>query len=139
MTASLNIFNAFVAALANGAHSLGSDQIVVALTNIAPSLTNTQLSNITQIDYTNLSSRNITTDSSLQSAGVYRLKLADLVLTASATVPPFRYLVLYNDSSAGDLLIGYYDAGTIINLGPGQTITLNFDGSNGALILQQNT
>ncbi len=62
--ATYNKFNSFVEALAEKVHNLGSDQLVVALTNSAPSASNTQLSDITQITYTNLSSRNITTSSS---------------------------------------------------------------------------
>ena len=76
-------FNSFVEALAEKKHDLGSDQIVVALTNTAPSATDSQLSDITEISYTNCSSRNVTTVSSSQTGGTYKLVLQDLTLTAS--------------------------------------------------------
>lgn len=133
--ATFNKFNSFVEALAEKAHNLGSDQLVVALTNTAPSAANTQLSDITEISYTNLSSRNITTSSSSQTSGTYKLVLTDLVLTASGSVGPFRYVVIYNDTSAGDLLIGYYDYGSSISLASSETLTIDFDGTNGVLTI----
>jgi hypothetical protein len=98
-------FQPFVEKLAEKVHNLGSDQLVVALTNSAPSAANGVLADITQISYTNLSSRNITTTSSSQTSGTYKLVLADLTLTASGAVGPFRYVVIYNDTAASDDLI----------------------------------
>ncbi len=130
-------FNCFVEDVAEKVHNLGSDQLVVALTNSAPSATNTVLANITEISYTNLSSRNITTTSSAQTSGTYKLVLTDLVLTASGAVGPFRYVVIYNDTptSPADPLIAYYDYGSSISLANGETFTIDFDGTNGFLQL----
>lgn len=133
--ASFTKFNSFVEAVAEKAHNLGSDQLVVALTNSAPSASNTQLTDITQISYTNCSSRNITTSSSSQTSGTYKLVLSDLVLTASGSVGPFRYAVIFNDTATNDELIGYYDYGSSITLASGETFTLDFDGTNGLLQL----
>lgn len=134
--ATFNKFNSFVEAVAEKAHNLGSDQLVVALTNTAPTAANTALTDITEITYTNLSSRNITTSSSAQSSGTYKLVLTDLVLTASGgSVGPFRYAAIYNDTSITDLLVGYYDYGSSITLANGETFTLDFDGTNGLLQL----
>lgn len=121
-------FNAFVENLAEGVHNLGTGQIVVALTNTAPSASNSVLADITQISYTNLSSRNVTTSSSSQTSGTYSLVLTDLVLTASGAVGPFRYVVIYNDTptSPADPLIGYYDYGSSISLANGETFTVDF-------------
>lgn len=130
-------FHAFVENLAEKVHNLGSDQLVIALTNTAPNAaTNTVLTDITEITYTNLSSRNVTTSSSAQSSGTYKLTLADLTLTASGgSVGPFRYVVLYNDTAASDPLIQYYDYGSSITLADTETFTIDFDGTNGALTL----
>lgn len=121
-------FNAFIEALAEKKHNLGSDQLVVALTNSAPNAaTNTVLTDITQISYTNLSSRNITTSSSAQSSGTYSLVLTDLVLTASGgSVGPFRYVVVYNDTATNDDLLWYYDYGSSITLADTETLTIDF-------------
>jgi hypothetical protein len=132
--ATYNKFNAFVEALAEKVHNLGSDTLKVALTNTLPVAANSVLTDITEISYTNCSSRNITTTSSSQTGGTYKLVLADLVLTASGgTVGPFQYVVVYNDTSASDNLIGWFDYGAALTLGDNETLTVNFDGTNGLL------
>ena len=127
--ATFNKFNSFVEALAEGTHNLGSDTLTIALTNTAPVAGNTVLANITEIAYTNVSSRVLTSVTSAQTGGTYTLDAADLVLTASGTVPTFRYVVLYNDTAASDELIGYYDYGSAVDLLNGETFTITFDAS----------
>lgn len=136
--ASFTKFQPFVEKLAEKAHNLGSDQLVVALCAAAnaPVNTNGVLTDLTEISYTNCSSRNITTSASAQSGGTYKLTLTDLVLTASGgTVGPFRYLVIYNDTATNNELIGFYDYGSDITLAAGETFTIDFDGTNGALTI----
>jgi len=135
--ATFNKFNSFVEAIAEGVHNLGTGQLVVALTNSAPTAANTVLADITEISYTNVSTRNITTSSSAQTSGTYKLILTDLVLTASGAVGPFRYIVIYNDTptSPADPLIGYYDYASSISLATGETFTIDFDGTNGLLTI----
>lgn len=129
-------FQPFVEALTEKKHNLGSDQLVIALTNTAPSAANSVLADITQISYTNLSSRNITTTSSAQTSGTYKLVLADLVLTATGgTVGPFQYVVVYNDTATNDDLIEYFDYGSAYTMADGTTFTVDFDGSAGAITL----
>ena len=124
--------------MAEKVHNLGSDTLTVALCAAAnaPVATNTQLSNLTQISYTNLSARAITTSSSAQSSGTYKLVLADLVLTASGgSVATFRYVVIYNDTATNDELICWFDYGSNVTLADTDTFTLDFDGTNGVLQL----
>lgn len=130
-SSAFTLFESFFEAKNEAVHNFQSDQLVVALTNTAPTASSdTQLSNITQISYTNLSSRNLTTSSSSQSSGSYALVIADLVLTASGgSVGPFRYVVVYNDTATNDELIGYYDYGSALTLADGETLTLDLDAS----------
>jgi hypothetical protein len=122
-----NKFNSFVEAVAEKVHNLGADTIKVALSNVAPAAGNTQLSNITEIAYTFCSSRVLTVSSSSQTAGVYSLVLADLILTATGgAVGPFRYVAIYNDTATNDELIAWYDYGSAITLADGETLTLDF-------------
>lgn len=133
--ATYNKFNSFVEAIAEKVHNLGSDTLKIALTDSAPVATNTVLANITEISYSNLSARVPTISSSSQTSGTYKLVLADLVLTASGTVPQFRYVVLYNDTATNDELIGWWDYGSEVNLANTDTFTLDFDGSGGVLTI----
>ena len=119
--------------LAEKVHNLGSDTLKVALTNVAPVATNTVLANITEIDYTNLSARTITVSASSQTSGTYKLVATDLVVTASGTVPTFRYVVIYNDSATNKELIAWFDIGASKDLIITDTLTLDFDGTNGLL------
>jgi hypothetical protein len=133
--ATFNKFQPFVEAVAEKKHDLGSDQLIVALSNTAPAVTNSILTDITEITYTNLSSRDLTTSTSAQTSGTYKLVVDDQVLTASGAVGPFRYVVLYNGTATNDALIGYYDYGSSISLANGETFTIDFDGSNGVLTI----
>lgn len=128
--------NSFTEAVAEKVHNLGSDTLTVALTNTAHTSTWTQLSDLTEVSYTNLSSRAITTTSSAQTAGTYKLTLTDLVLTSSGgTTGPFRYVYIYNDTATNDELVAYYDYGSSITLQDGDTFTIDFDGTNGFLTI----
>lgn len=130
-----NKFNSFVEAIAEKVHNLGSDALVLALCAAAnaPVASNSQLSNLTQISYTNLSSRAVTTSASSQTSGTYKLVCTDVVLTASGTVAGFRYVVMYNDTATNDELVGWWDYGSDLVLVNGETFTVDFDGTNGVL------
>lgn len=135
--------NGFVEHLAEKVHNLGSDQLTIALTNTDPTTDGVQastaaavLATLTQVAYTNLSSRNITTTSSAQTGGTYKLTLTDLTLTSSGgPTGPFRYVYIYNSTAAAGNLIGYYDYGSSITLADGESLTINFDDANGVLTL----
>lgn len=132
-----NKFDSFVEAVAEGTHNLGSNQLTIALSNVAPTAANSVLADITQITYTNLSTRNLTTTSSAQSGGLYKLVVADTTLTSTGgSTGPFRYVVVYNSTAAGGPLIGWYDYGSSITLLAGESLTVDFDQTNGLLTLQ---
>lgn len=135
--------NDFVENLAHGVFNLSTNQLAVALSNTAPgsegsnptSSGNGVIANVTQISYTNLSSRNITTSTSAETSGTYKLVLTDLVLTATGSVGPFRYVYVFSDTptSPADPIIGYYDYGSSITLANGETFTIDFDATNGLI------
>jgi hypothetical protein len=126
--ATYNKFQAWAETMVEGAN-LATDQFTLALTNTAPVATNSVLADITQISYTNLSTRNFTTASSSQSGGTYSLTLNDLVLTASGPVATFQYAVLYDDTLAGDPLVGWWDYGSSITMANAETFTVDFTGA----------
>lgn len=132
-----NKFNSFVEAVAEKVHDLGADQLTLALTNSAPVAGNTVIANITEISYTNLSTRNLTRTSSSQTSGLYKLVVADLTLTSTGgSTGPFRYVVVYNSTAAGGPLIGWYDYGTALTLNSGESLSVDFDQVNGLLTIQ---
>ncbi len=131
--ASPTFFNAWKDNLVEVVQS-ATDQFVVALTAAAsaPVATNSVLADLTQISYTNLSSRNITTSSSSQTTGTYSLVLTDLVLTASGgAVATFRYVVIYDDTptSPADPLVLFYDYASNVTLADTETFTIDFGSS----------
>ncbi len=138
--ATFNKFRSFVEAMAEKSHNLGSDTLKVLLTNSAPVNTNTQKSDLTEISAGfgySAGGATATQSSSAQTAGVYKLVLGDVVFTAAGgQIGPFRYIVLYNDTSTGDLLIGWYDYASNVTLDDGQSFTVDFDATNGVLQLQ---
>jgi hypothetical protein len=133
--AAFNKFNFFVQDLAQKVHNLATDQITVALCSVAPVATNHILSDITQISYTNLSARTVTTTSCVQTSGTLNFILADLVLTASGAVAGFRYVVLYNSTAASGNLIGWYDYGSTLTLANTETFTIDLDNVTGLLTI----
>jgi hypothetical protein len=141
--ASFTKVNDFVVNLAN-AMDLDSDTLKVALCNTDPtsgtnvvSDGNGVLANVTEISYSNLSSRTLANVTSTQTSGTYKLSADDLTLTASGgSVAAFRYIVVYNDTptSPADPIIGYYDYGASLTLNDGDTFTVDI-GTNGILTL----
>lgn len=122
-------FQPFVEHLAEGVHNLGTGALTIALTNTAPNATDATLSQITEIAYTNLSTRVVTVSSSSQTSGTYSLVCTDLVLTSTGgTTGPFRYVILYNDTptSPADPLIAYWDYGAAVTLQDTETFTVDF-------------
>ncbi len=126
--ANFNKFYGFVEALAEMKHNLGADTIKVALCNAAnaPTASKAVLADLTTVSTTNLSPLTPTRVSSSQTNGTYSLVLQDLTMTASDSVGPFRYVVLYNDTATDDDLICWYDYGSDVTLNAGETFTLDF-------------
>lgn len=136
--AAFNKFNCFVEHMAEAAHNLGSDTLKVALTNTAPTASQTTW-NVTDHPapaaangYT-AGGNTVTISSSAQTSGTYKLVLADTTFTASGgSIGPFRYAILYN-STASAKPIGWYDYGSSITLLTGEALLVDFDASAGVL------
>jgi hypothetical protein len=141
--AAFNKFNIFTRDLAAGVHNFTTNTIKAAFTNTAPVNTNATLSNITQLSsgggYTGGAGGGLTLDSVTltTTGGVAKVSIADEVFTATGTVGPFRYVVIYNDTptSPADPLIGWYDYGQSITLNVDESLTIDFDDANGVLTI----
>jgi len=129
--ATYNKFNQTVEDWMEGAYTASTDQFTVSLTAAAnaPVATNSVLADLTEIAYTNLSSRSLTTSTSSQTSGTFTQLFADLVLSASGgSSAAFRYVVIYNNTpvSPADPLLSYYDYGSDLTLADGESLTLDF-------------
>lgn len=135
-------FQQFSEDLAEKVHNLGTDTLKVMLTLTAPVATNSVKANLTEISagdgYTAGGETSAQTVSA-QTSGTYKLTLTDVVWTATAgTFADFRYPVLYNDTPTSPLdpLIEFWDYGSTVSLGAGETFTWDQDGGgNGVLTL----
>ena len=144
MTANFIKINDFVEDVTEKVHDLQSDTLTIALSNTTPSLEtldpsadgNGVLANVTEIVYTNCSSRVLTVSSSAQTGGTYKIVVDDLTLTATGgSVGPFRYVYIYNDTATNDELIGYFDYSEALTLGDGESIQLDFNATDGLFTL----
>lgn len=130
--ATFNRTNQFAEDLGKGVHVFGTHQLKVALTNTAPTAANATYAALTSpLATTNLSGAtpfNVTTTSYTQTSGTGNLVLADLTLTATGAVGPFRYVALYNDTptSPADPLIGWYDYGSSVTMANTETFLIDF-------------
>lgn len=138
--ATFNKYNCFVENLAEKVHNLASDTLKVALTNTAPTSADTVWNTTvypapTAANGYTAGGNSLTVSSSSQTAGTYKLVIADTVFTSTAGgIGPFRYVVLYN-STASNAVIGYYDYGSSITLADTETFTVDFDAANGVLTI----
>lgn len=130
-----NKFNSFTRDLAHGLHDFSADTLALLLTNTEPVVGNQIKSDISEISYTNLSGNlDLTTSSSSQSAGLYKLVLADKIIAASGgALATWRYAVLYN--KVNNRLIYWVDKGQAVSLQNGEQTTVDFDATNGAIAL----
>lgn len=143
MASAFNKFDSFVQELGKGTHNFTTHVLKAAFTNTSPTAVNTVLADITQIstggNYTGGAGGGLTLDSVTwtNASGTSKLIIADEIFTASTSVGPFRYIVLYNDTptSPADPLIGYYDYGSALTLANGESFTIDFDATNGVATL----
>lgn len=138
--ATYNKFQDYAEQLNKAVHNWSSHTFKAVLSNTAPAATNTVLADITQISngggYTGGAGGGLTLDtvSLSESSGTAKVTIADEVFTATgASVGPFRYVVIYNDSatSPADALVCWFDYGSAITLLDTETLTIDFDATNG--------
>jgi hypothetical protein len=135
--ATYNKFQDYVDQLNRGVHNWASHTFKAALTNTAPSATNTVFANITEISAGNgYAAGGVALDGVTlsEASGTAKVVITDEVITASGgSIGPFRYVVIYNDTptSPADPLVCYYDYGSSITLANGETFTIDFDATNG--------
>jgi hypothetical protein len=144
-SSTFTFFHDFSDQLGKAVHDFSTHTFKAALTNTAPTVaTDDTLSDITQIaasgGYTAGAGGGYTLDGVTwtQSSNVTKLTITDEVITAAGgSVGPFRYIVVYNDTATSptDALIGYLDYGSALTLADTESLTLDFDATNGLMTI----
>lgn len=108
-----------------------TDTLKVAFHSDAPvAATDDQLVDLTQVSGTGYPGTNDTQNDSTRSGGTVTMTGVDVVWTAGAADwTSGRYVSLYDDTAAGDELIGSWDYGSAFTLGNGETFTVDFGAS----------
>lgn len=133
---SLDPFDDLSEEIGKGSHQWPGDVLKVALTNTQPQQTDAVLADITQIasggGYTNgagggYALANVTFT---RSGATATLSADSFTITATGgPIATFQWLVVYNDTAAGDLLIGFADCGTPVTLADGSSATFTITAS----------
>jgi hypothetical protein len=134
--ASYNKFQVFTKDLIEGKHNFASNTFKIMLTNTAPVNTNAVKADLTEISAGNgyTAGGTATTITSSTSAGTAKVTGTDVVFTAAGgAIGPLRYAVLYNDTQTTPLkpLVAWWDYGSSITLNDTETLTVDFDNTNG--------
>lgn len=142
-----NKFHCFPRDLAHKKHDFSSDVLKVYLSNTAPNAaTHTAYDGVTGTTgpaeiaagngYT-LTGATASVSSSTQTSGTYRLILSDppTWTATSGTIGPLRYAVLYNSTSAGKELVGWWDYGASVTLQDTETVAVDLNQVDGVLTI----
>ena len=134
-TSAWNKFNDFSEQLVRGVHDFDANtfKVVLVLSTDTPVVSDTILSNIDQVvnggGYT--TGGETTTITIAEVSGTTTVSGTEIVWTGTGSgFGPFRYAVLYNDTAANDPLIAWFDYGSLISVGAGETFTLKFNNAN---------
>lgn len=132
--ATYNKFQDFSEQLVRGVHDWDAHTFKIALTNTAPTATQTTW-NLT--DHPAPAAANgytaggtATTITISETTGTTTVQGTQVVFTATAGgIGPFRYAVLYNDTatSPADAAIAYWDYGSSVTLADTETFTVKFN------------
>lgn len=135
MAVTWTFFEAFPAELGKGTHDLDNHAFKIALSNTAPvAAADDELVDITQIAAANgytaggYTLANVTVTKSGSQA---TFDADDVAIPASGgSIGPFTYAIVYNDTSTGDKLVGYFTLDSAETVADGDSPTLRFS-SNG--------
>ena len=118
MANALTLYTSFPTELGLESHQLNTDTLKVALTNATPSAAHTVFDAVTNHAAPTAANGYTAGGHDIQnlySAGA--MTGTNVTITATAGgIGPFRYVILYNDTNATDMLIGYYDYGSALTL-----------------------
>ena len=132
-TDTINFFQSFELYVHRMEIDLADHTFRVMLSNTAPTMTWTTKSQVTEITAGNgytAGGATLTVGSLSQSGGVMTWVLgANVTWTGTGgSIATARYLYIYDDSHASDVLVGVLDFGSAFTIVTGQTFTVYFSG-----------
>jgi len=123
-------FQDFTEQLVEGIHDWDAHTFKVMLTLTAPVVTNTIKSDLTEIAAGNgyTAGGTATTIATSEASGTTTVTGTEVTWTASGgAIANFRYVVLYNDTSASDNLVAFWDYGSTVSVLTGETFNVKFN------------
>jgi hypothetical protein len=133
--AAFNFVDSFVTQLAAGSHvnaiNASTNTLKVYLTNATPSASADSL----KADLAEIANGNgytaggiDTVNTTSQTGGTITVGCTDtLTITASGgSIADFRYVVLFNEDTTGDMLIGWWDSGATQTITDGNSFEIDF-------------
>lgn len=135
--ATFTFFDEFKKFLGDGTIDLDTHTFKAVLSNVAPVAgTNTLLADITQIAATNgyttggVALTGVTWLESGAGTGIWIWSSADFSWTASGgSMPVFQYVSIYDDTAAGDPLVGFLNYGAALTVTNGNTFLVDVGAS----------
>ena len=145
-------FNQFAQDVCQGLHVLktvSGNTIKIGLTNTSPNAGDTivdnsvppavckSTSNATELatggGYTTGGTSVGAPTTASQTSGTFTLAANQVVFTSTGTIGPFRYVFMWNDSTATSATrppIAWWDYGSALTLNNGETLTVKFNNAN---------
>ena len=135
--ATFTLCHEFIFSLGGSDIDLDSNTFKAVLTNTAPTAAgSTVLTDITQIangnGYTTggATLASVTWAETGAGTGIWQWTSADFSWTASGgSIATFRYVVIYDDTSASDKLVGFLDYGSALDITVGNSFTVDVGAS----------
>ena len=132
--ATYNGFQCFSEDLVDGVHNFASNTFKVYLSNATPSAS----ADLVKADLAEIATGNgydtaggLTTTVAVSRSGATTTVTGTQVSwTATGAMATFRYVVLYNDTSASDSLIAWWDYGSAVSLNTGESFTVKFNNAS---------
>ncbi len=124
-----NKFQCFIGDLGLKVHNLNADTLKVYLSNDPPvAATDTTKTNVVEISTGNGYTGPVDiVNTYSQTGGTGNLDTTDYVtITATGDVGPFQYCVIYNEDSASDSLVCWFDYGSPLTLHNGESFKIDF-------------
>lgn len=138
--ATYNKFQSFVEEVLKGTHDFDNHDFNLILSNAAPDSAADEItSDITQIaedgGYT-AGGYQLDNVALSRTGGVAKVVADDFTITAVAEeMAPFRYVIIRNATASGGPLVAWYDYGTSLTLEEGESLTVDFNQTNGIFTL----